>query len=80
MPLNVRKGRKKILELIRKMLNQMKFNTKPYIYIYIYIMFSLTPLHFVTHTLSNPIPLMPDTPSLGLNWALQFGSGNSLYV
>ena len=30
-------------------------------------MFFLTPLHFVTHTLTNLIPLMPYTPSLGSN-------------
>ena len=30
-------------------------------------MFFSTPLHFITHTLSNPIPLMPHTPSLGSN-------------
>ena len=30
-------------------------------------MFFSQPLHFVTHTLTNLIPLMPYTPSLGLN-------------
>ena len=30
-------------------------------------MFFLQPLHFVTHTLTNLIPLMPYTPSLGSN-------------
>ena len=30
-------------------------------------MFFSQPLHFVTHTLTNLIPLMPYTPSLGSN-------------
>ena len=30
-------------------------------------MFFFTPLHFITHTLVNPIPLMPYMPSLGSN-------------
>ena len=30
-------------------------------------MFCSQPLHFVTHTLTNLIPLMPYTPSLGSN-------------
>ena len=30
-------------------------------------MFFSQPLHFVTHPLTNLIPLMPYTPSLGLN-------------
>ena len=30
-------------------------------------MFCSQPLHFVTHILTNLIPLMPYTPSLGLN-------------
>ena len=30
-------------------------------------MFFSQPLHFVTHTLTNLIPLMPNTPSLGSN-------------
>ena len=30
-------------------------------------MFFSQPLHFVTHTLANLIPLMPYTPSLGSN-------------
>ena len=30
-------------------------------------MFFSQPLHFVTHTLTNLIPLMPYTPYLGLN-------------
>ena len=39
-------------------------------------MFFSQPLHFVTHTLTNLIPLMPYTPSW-LKWALQFGSRNT---
>ena len=30
-------------------------------------MFFSQPLHFITHTLTNPIPFMPYTPSLGSN-------------
>ena len=30
-------------------------------------MFFSQPLHFVTHTLTNLIPLMPNTPSFGSN-------------
>ena len=37
-------------------------------------MFFSQPLHFVTHTLTNLIPLMPYTPSLGLNGQSHYGT------